>query len=310
MSGSSRLSQVINSQANAEEESDMTEEKMTMADDDFRNMPETSRLMTPEEFAGWISTRKEAGAAIEIEIAELKGWWSPDGDPYGLSLRAHREAPSYENLPELSPHYFVRDQGSRGWVWQGDLPDDKRAATQARIDEHDRKVKEFYADRRAAGCLIDIDTCERFSRTTDGIDPYGIELAPYGCTGKTQFVYSKDSGGPICVEDLPAEKWQALNERAERERLAHEKIVDDLFEELRRGCDELGVRIVISEAEKAYGEKTVEVALWDYNYPYDVIGGSLIKRGYLTMEDVTELLRGKPRRPVHQRNGRWTAGRP
>jgi hypothetical protein len=272
----------------------MTEEKMTKVDDDIRKMPETSRLMTLEEFAVWIASRKRAGAAIDIETAELKGWWSPEGDPYGLSLRALEEAPSYENSPKLSPHYFVRDPRSRGWVWQGDLPDDKRAATQARIDEHNRKVKKFYADRRAAGCLIDTETCERSWWWADDTDPYGVELAPYEQISRHSFVCNKDSDDWIRVHDLPVEKREALDRRALREHSARAQIIEDI-PLLRRAGGLVAAACAIAEAERTYGKQTVRDALQDHYYPFGVIGGLLIERGYLTMEHVTELLRGKPK---------------
>jgi hypothetical protein len=55
---------------------------MTMIDSKIHDMPNTSQFMTRDEFVAWIASRKEAGAAIDIGTAELKGWWAPEGDAY------------------------------------------------------------------------------------------------------------------------------------------------------------------------------------------------------------------------------------
>jgi hypothetical protein len=102
--------------------------------------------MTQEEFVAWVASRKDAGTSIDIETAELNGWRVPEGDPYA-EWTPRRECQS--NQVPIKPQYFVRGPDSRGWVWQGDLPDEKRVAIQARIDQHRRKVKEF--PRRASG---------------------------------------------------------------------------------------------------------------------------------------------------------------
>jgi hypothetical protein len=268
-----------------------------MTDDEVRDMPETSALLTEEEFAAWIVSREEAGAKIDIGTAELKGWLTRKGDPY------ERWAPkgacrSSNDSPELCVHFFVRCPESRGWVWQGDLPEDKGSAMQARIDEHNRKVKDIYANRRAAGRLIDVETCEGVHGTIDESDPYGIELAPYGLINYVLFVRNKDSDDWIWIDDLPAEKIRALRERSERERLAREHVVDNLFDALRQGGVGLAAAVsAIAKAEKTYGERIVEDALGDYSYPYGAIGGLMIERGYLTMAHVSELLRGDPKGP-------------
>jgi hypothetical protein len=219
--------------------------------------------------------RQPQGSWRQNRTAELKGWWESEGDPYALSQWRPKEADwnNYEppeaihhisNSREQIPCFFVRGPQSRGWVWQGDLPDDKRAIMQARIDEHDRKVEEFCADRRAAGRLIDIETCEGHWDWADERDPYGIELAPYGCVNRVSFVRNKDSDDWICVDDLPAEKRQALDERFKRERSAREHVVDDLFNALRQGGLGLAEAVkVIAEAEKTYGEQIVKDALGD-----------------------------------------------
>jgi hypothetical protein len=270
-----------------------------MGDDEIKNMPTNSRLLTQQEIKAWIASRKEAGAKIDIGSAELNGWRPPVDDPYDVGRRKPWDAQRHynESIEEM-PHFFVRGPQSRGWVWQGDLSDDKRAIMQARIDERNRKVKEFYAKRRAAGALINIETCECLWLWADELDPYGIELAPYGCVNRVSFVRNKDGDDWIDVVDLTAEKRQALKERGERESSARKHVVDDLFEALRHGGVGLAKALkVIAEAEKTYGERIVKDALSDYQYPWGPIGGLLIERGYLTMEHVTELLRGGPKGP-------------
>jgi hypothetical protein len=269
---------------------------LDMTADEIQNMPMTSAPLTQEEFAAWIASRKEAGAKIDVTTAELKGWWTSEGDPYGL----YRWAPecTHESGDEQRPHYFVRNPQSRGWVWQGDLPDDKRAAMQARIDDHNRKVKEFTERCRAAGRLIDVNTCEQHWEWGDELDPYYMELAPYESINRICFVRNKDSDDWICIYDLPEEKVQALNERNERERLARKHAVEDIFNTLRRGG--IGVaeaQRAIAQAETTYGDQIVKDALSEYEYPWGAIGGLLIQRGYLTMEHVAELLHGKPKGP-------------
>jgi hypothetical protein len=55
-----------------------------------------------------------------------------------------RRTPGGQGPPE--PYFFVRDPESRGWIWQGDLPDDKRAIMQARMDEHERLARKKIID--------------------------------------------------------------------------------------------------------------------------------------------------------------------
>jgi hypothetical protein len=172
--------------------------------------------MTQEEFAVWVASRKAAGTSIEAENAELKGWWVPVGDPYAQWAPAR----SHQSIEvQLKVHFFVSGPDSSGWVWQDDLPDDKRMVVQARVDEHNRWVKEFYVNCQAAGCLIDTDTCEGLCVYADELDPYDVELADYGCVNRQNFVRNKDDEDWVHVSDLPEEKKLALKERAERERL-------------------------------------------------------------------------------------------
>jgi hypothetical protein len=205
-------------------------------------------------------------------------------------------------LPDECPHFFVRGPESRGWVCQGDLTEEKSASMQARIDEHNRKVKEFRLNRQAAGRLIDIETCELFRMSACDDDPYDIKLAPYPQWGTNRFVRSQDSDGWIHEGDLPVEKGRAMYARIERECVAREKIIDDLFEVLRQGGGLMATRTAMNAAEKVYGVRIVKDALRDFNDPnMGAIGGLMIQRGYLTMEHVTELLRSDAARNTRSR---------
>jgi hypothetical protein len=96
---------------------------------------------------------------------------------------------------------------------------------------------------------------------------------------------------------LPVEKKQALSERGKRERLGRQRIIDTLFDALRQGGGIVAAVNAVGEARKTYGTRLVEEALQE---PYDLfgaIGGHMIERGYLTMEHVTQLLRGHPKDP-------------
>jgi hypothetical protein len=208
-----------------------TEERMAMTDDEIQEMPKTRNLMSKKEFAAWIAIRAEAGAKIDVEAAELGGWWAPEGDPYDLTNWGRKG--SRLGLPQ--EYFFVRDPESRGWIWQGDLPDYKRAIMQARIDAHRRKVKEFHANRQAAGRLIDIETCELFETTGYLSDPYDINLAHYPVVGSMCYVRSEGSDGWIWDGDLPKKVWPAMRRRIERECLARKNIIDDLFDVLPQG---------------------------------------------------------------------------
>ena len=63
----------------------------------------------------------------------------------------------------------------------------------------DRMTKEeFLANRKAAGRVIDVETCEMRQ------------------IGRLTFVQSAESDGPVCQYDLPEDKRRALCARIER----------------------------------------------------------------------------------------------
>jgi hypothetical protein len=145
--------------------------------------------------------------------------------------------------------------------------------------------------------LIDTETCEGLCIYADDLDPYGVDLAYYGQVSRNYFVRNKGGEDWVHLGDLPPDKRQALDERADRERLARNEVIDGLFNALRREPWLAAAWAVVEKAEETYGRQIVEDALKDYNYPCGAIGGLLIERGYLTMEHIGELLRGDPKGP-------------
>jgi hypothetical protein len=89
-----------------------------------------------------------------------------------------------------------------------------------------REAHEAYvANRKEAGRVIDIETCEYTRCYANPFDPYLTDpwddVPPDDelrcCNDKCWFVWSKESDGWIAADDLPEEKWQALQRRNERE---------------------------------------------------------------------------------------------
>lgn len=86
--------------------------------------------MTLVEFEQWVARRPEAGRAIDIETCELGRWPAYDADPYGLQ---DRRGDLPEEMKQVGTNRFVRSPDSGGWVWEGDLPDEKAKAMYDRI---------------------------------------------------------------------------------------------------------------------------------------------------------------------------------
>ena len=87
---------------------------------------------------------------------------------------------------------------------------------------HNTKTREeqkaYVANRREAGRVIDIETCEVACWDTDYFDPYGIYPGDDGPT-EIELRYwarSEDSDGWIVEHDLPPEKQQALPRQYKR----------------------------------------------------------------------------------------------
>jgi hypothetical protein len=84
----------------------------------------------------------------------------------------------------------------------------------------DRMTKEeFLANRKAAGQVIDPETCEVAIWSAQTLDPYGVEpdlLPEERQIGSYYFVRSAESDGWVCQYDLPEDKVRALYDRIER----------------------------------------------------------------------------------------------
>ena len=79
--------------------------------------------------------------------------------------------------------------------------------------------EKFLASRKAAGRVIDIETCKIWVEHRDLADPYGVNPdSDFCCIGRVIFVRSAESDGPVCDEDLPEEKYFALCARIDRAR--------------------------------------------------------------------------------------------
>jgi hypothetical protein len=85
----------------------------------------------------------------------------------------------------------------------------------------------YRANRKAAGRVIDVETCKVIRCYCNYFDPYHtypwdddppddeISQSQRGYVGKHWFVRSDESDGWIAANDLPEEKWQALERRIE-----------------------------------------------------------------------------------------------
>ena len=82
-----------------------------------------------------------------------------------------------------------------------------------------RMKEEFLTSRKAAGRVIDVETCEIWWLHRNVVDPYGVDSDsdPEYCVGRVYFVRSAESDGPVCLYDLPDEKVRALRNRIDRE---------------------------------------------------------------------------------------------
>ena len=98
-----------------------------MTDAELNGMPWTLDLMTEAELRAWLASRKQTGAAIDIETCELGYWPAYDADPYNANPALSDE------IKQIGTNRFVRSPESCGWVWEGDLPPASAIAMYARI---------------------------------------------------------------------------------------------------------------------------------------------------------------------------------
>ncbi len=112
----------------------MTSPVIEITPDEISRLPWTRDLMTADEFQHCVSTRKEAGRAIDIETYEVGLWAAYDADPYG----ARPDLP--EEMKQVGTNRFVRVPESRCWVWEGDLPHASGHAMCERIHREARRI--------------------------------------------------------------------------------------------------------------------------------------------------------------------------
>ena len=83
--------------------------------------------LTPEQLEVWLASRKEVGAAINIETCEWRWGYAYACDPYGVDPDSPKE------LRQLGREYYVRSPTSNGWISLHDLPSEKAHALYDRI---------------------------------------------------------------------------------------------------------------------------------------------------------------------------------
>jgi len=99
----------------------------TMTDDEMDRMPWTQGLMSEAEFRKWLASREQAGGTIDIDSCEIGKWATCEETPYLTD-------PDVPNpYPQVGNKLYVRGPESRGWVWEGDLPQDKLNEMYARL---------------------------------------------------------------------------------------------------------------------------------------------------------------------------------
>jgi uncharacterized protein YfcZ (UPF0381/DUF406 family) len=99
-----------------------------------------------------------------------------------------------------------------------------RRQTKRKTMSNNRMTKEdFLANRKAAGRMIDVETCKIMKKYTDLSDPYRLNPPPLRFHNDMFWVAS-DESGEVYVDDLPEDKRRALFARIEREDL---KFMDD-----------------------------------------------------------------------------------
>jgi hypothetical protein len=113
------------------------------------------------------------------------------------------------------------------------------------MNEDSMTKEEFLASRKAAGRVIDVETCKIAWWYAQIVDPYEIESdlpdEAY-CVGSICFVVSPESDGPVCVCDLPEDKVRALYARIDRANqtpTTAEGVRDVLLEEYARAVAKL-----------------------------------------------------------------------
>ena len=85
-----------------------------------------------EEKMRWEDARREAGKRIDIETCEITQFRLGFPDVYGIGL---------PNLSCSQTNLFVRSSEEDGWVYKGDLPEEKQKAFDARRSRERAQAK-------------------------------------------------------------------------------------------------------------------------------------------------------------------------
>jgi len=101
--------------------------------DTMQALPWTGGELSDHDFREWVASRKQAGAAIDIETCEIGQWHAYDLDPYGMRYR-FGELP--DELQQVGRNEFVRSPTSNGWISTDDLSAEKVKALYARIERN------------------------------------------------------------------------------------------------------------------------------------------------------------------------------
>ena len=78
-----------------------------------KNQEQTEDHLTVEQ---WLQIRRDEGAKINPETAEVQWFFAQTLDPYGVQPDIPDE------YQQIGRAYFARNPGNDIWVWFGDLP--------------------------------------------------------------------------------------------------------------------------------------------------------------------------------------------
>jgi hypothetical protein len=146
------------------------------------NQRKAKKIMTNFDAEEFMEGRIAAGREIDVETCKLIGIHGNAMDPYGIYPNGPDSYVAYEKL------LFVDGPDSDGWVYEEDLPEDKRHALRDRIDRANRipstaeDVRSILLEEYArAAAWLDVvidDVVEaRFSKVPADTVRVGVRLA-------------------------------------------------------------------------------------------------------------------------------------
>jgi hypothetical protein len=102
-------------------------------------MPWSRDKLSKDELRQWLASRKEAAQAIDVESCEVGVWYADELDPYGIDRALGEFCLDGASINRVG---FVRSPDSNGWVYVGDLPDQKYSAL---LDRTEREWQAYCA---------------------------------------------------------------------------------------------------------------------------------------------------------------------